>query len=243
MKYDSNKLKISIILGIMCCFLTAGIMLQLRTVKSSITTVGKTQAENELRDSVLRWKEKYDNAYAKLEKRETELEKLRNDVSNSKDSSTGLSSKLEKYNLLLGRTELVGKGLIITLKDGDSSPLKLSVSNVLVHDGDLLEVVNALKNAGAEAISINGQRITSRTAISCIGTVVTVNGEKIGAPFVIKAIGLPLQLYSSITMPGHYVDTLINDGVSVDIKQVDKETIVIPKYDGIYKLEYASNIE
>lgn len=243
MKQDANKLKISIILGIMCCFLTAGIMLQLKTVKSSITTVGKTQAENELRDSVLRWKEKYDNAYEKLEKRETELEKLRNDVSNSKNSSTGLSSKLEKYNLLLGRTDLIGKGLIITLKDGDSSLFKGPISNTLVHDGDLLAVVNALKNAGAEAISINGQRITSRTAISCIGTVVTVNGEKIGAPFVIKAIGLPLQLYSSITMQGHYVDTLINDGVSVDIKQVDKETIVIPKYDGIYKLEYASNIE
>jgi len=243
MKQDANKVKISIILGMMCCFLTAGIMLQLRTVKSSITTVGKTQAENELRDSVLRWKEKYDNAYSKLEKREAELEKLRNDVSNSKNSSTGLSSKLEKYNLLLGRTDLIGKGIIITLKDGDSSLLKVPVTSSLVHDGDLLEVVNALKNAGADAISINGQRITSRTAISCIGTVVTVNGEKIGAPFVIKAIGLPLQLYSSITMQGHYIDRLITDGVSVDIKQVDKENIVIPKYDGIYKLEYASNIE
>ena len=59
---NPNKVKIAIILGIMCCFLTAGICVQIRTVKSSTTTVGRTQAENELRDSVLRWKEKYENA-------------------------------------------------------------------------------------------------------------------------------------------------------------------------------------
>ena len=55
---NRNKIKIAIILGIMCCFLTAGICVQIKTVKSSTTTVGRTQAENELRDSVLRWKEK-----------------------------------------------------------------------------------------------------------------------------------------------------------------------------------------
>ena len=70
MKHLENKLKIGLILGTMCAFLTAGIVIQVKTVKSSVTTVGKTQTENELRDSVLRWKEKYNNAYEKLEKKE-----------------------------------------------------------------------------------------------------------------------------------------------------------------------------
>ena len=175
-----------------------------------------------------------------LEKKETELEQLRKDVSNSNESGKGLSNKLEKYNLLLGRNDLIGKGVIITLKDGESRGI---ATDVIVHAEDILEVINSLKNAGAEAISVNNQRIISRTAISCVGNVITINGEKVGPPFVIKAIGLPSQLFGGITMTGHYISKLEEAGVQVKVDQVDKDTIVIPKYEGIYKLEYASNIE
>ena len=98
---QNSRIYIAILLGVMCCFLTAGIVVQVKTVNDSSTLVGKTQAENELRDSVLRWKEKYENAYAKLEKTEIELESLREQASNSTDSSSGLSTKLQKYNMLL----------------------------------------------------------------------------------------------------------------------------------------------
>lgn len=239
MKIEKERLKIGIILGLMCCFLTAGIITQIKTVKSSTTTVGKTQTENELRDSVLRWKEKYDNAYAKLDKKEQELEKLREQVSNSTDSAKGLSSKLERYNLLLGKSDLIGKGVTITLKDGDPR----SLGDSLVHAQDVLNVVNSLKNAGAEAISVNNQRIVNTTSFNCVGNVITINGEKVGTPFNIKAIGLPAQLYGSLTMQGQYLERLENDGVIVEIKQVEKETIIIPKYEGIYKFENASNVE
>lgn len=236
---QKDKLTRSILIGIMCCFLTAGIVVQIKTVNDSSTSVGKTQTENELRDSVLRWKEKYENAYAKLEKEESELESLREQASNSTDSSSGLSTKLQRYNMLLGQTDLIGSGIIITLEDGDS---KLA-TDPIVHDGDLIEVVNALKNAGAEAISINGQRITSRTEISCAGNIITVNGEKIGSPFEIKAIGSPSRLYTSINIYGGYISKLEKAYIKVDVKQVDKSTIEIPKYEGTYKYEYAKNVE
>lgn len=241
MKVDNNKLKIGIILGVMCCFLTAGIITQIKTVQNSPTTVGKTQTENELRDSVLRWKEKYENAYEKLEKKEKELEKLREQASNSNDSAKGLSNKLETYNLILGKSDLIGKGIIITLKDGESRPFL--GGDPLVHAQDVMNVVNALKNAGADAISVNNQRVVDSTAFNCIGNVITINGEKVGVPFVIKAIGLPSQLYGSLTMKGHYLSILESNGVKVNVEQVDKETIIIPKYEGIYKLEHANNAE
>jgi len=243
---NQNKIKIAILLGIMCTFLTAGIFIQIKTVQSSTTTVGRTQAENELRDSVLRWKEKYENAYGKLEKKEEELESLREKASNSDENSNELSNKLENYNRLLGYTEVKGEGVIITLKDGDSSVLKnsgLITTDFIVHDGDLQQVVNALKNAGAEAISINDERIVNKTSIICSGNVVTINDKKVGAPFVIKAIGPSGLLYYSLKMPGGYLENLESYGVSVDVKQVEKETIVIPKYEGVYKLEHASNVE
>lgn len=240
----NKNIRISIILGVMCFFLTASIVIQMNTVSKSSTTVGKTLVENELRDSVLRWKQKYEKAYEKLDKTELELNSLREQVSSTDENYSGLSTKLQNYNSLLGNTELIGKGIVITIKDGDGSALKNGfATDYIVHDGDLYEIVNALKNAGAEAISINEQRIVSKTAISCVGNVILINGEKVGVPYVIKAIGLPSKLYGALTMPGGYIELLERDGVDVKIEQIEKESIVIPKYDGIYKYEYATIFE
>ncbi len=240
----NKNLKISIILGMMCFFLTAGIVIQINTVSKSSTTVGKTLVENELRDSVLRWKQKYENAYEKLEEKEKTLNNLREQISTTDENHGGMNLKLARYNSLLGNTELIGKGIIITVKDGDGTGLNGSwASDYIVHDGDLYEIVNSLKNAGAEAISINDQRIVSKSSITCAGNVVLINGEKVGVPYVIKAIGLPSMLYGAVTMPNGYLDWMIQDGVSVDVDPVEKETIVIPKYEGIYKLEYATIFE
>lgn len=239
-KNNKNENKVAIILGIMCMFLSIAIVTQINTVKNSTTTVGKTLVENELRDSVLRWKQKYENAYAKLEAEEVELTKLRDKISTTDSSSSISNSKLIKYNSLLGNTELIGKGIIITLTDGDNSLSKVSISDVIVHDSDLLQIVNALKNADADAISVNDQRIVSSTSISCVGNVVKINQEKVGVPFVVKAIGSPNQLYGALTMVGGYLEILETAGVKVKVEQVDKETIVIPKYEGIYKFNYAS---
>lgn len=238
-----RNLKISLLLGIMCMFLTLGIAIQINTVKNSTTTVGKTLVENELRDSTLRWKQRYEEAYAELEDKEEELNSLREQVASKDESYGGLTNKLEQYNLLLGNTELIGKGIIITLKDGDSDKVKGYATDYIVHDGDILEVVNALKNAGAEAISVNGQRIISNTGINCVGNVITINGEKVGVPYEIQAIGLTSQLYGSVTMPGGYLELLENAGVQVDVEQVEKETIIIPRYNGIYKFNYATIYE
>ena len=149
MENKNSKLTIAILIGIMCMFLTLGISVQIKTVKSNTTTVGKTQSENQLRDSVLRWKEKYDSTYSKLETEEAVLETLRNDAANSNGSASDMSTKLEKYNLLLGYSDLVGKGVIVTLKDGDSTTGIGLPTNYIVHDEDLIELgkfVETLEN-------------------------------------------------------------------------------------------------
>lgn len=228
---------IAIILGIMCFLLTVGICVQIKTVNSNASKMGRTLAENELRDSVLKWKEKYDSAYESLETKEAKLEKLRDTVSNSSDSAENAKSELENNNMALGYSEVIGKGVTIILKDAEITTNKLDLSTYLVHYADLIEVVNALRNAGAEAISINEERIVNPTAITCAGNIIKVNNEKVGVPFVINAIGSPEKLYGALKMLGGYLDKLEEDGVIVDVKQ--QESITIPKYDGVYKFEYA----
>ena len=233
---------ISIILGFMCFLLTVGIFMQIKTVSQNSIKLGTNRAENELRDSVLKWKEKYDLAYDQLEKKEARLEKLREKASNTGESSESIKTELETNNIELGLTEVIGQGITITLSDGDGKGgNKLDLSSYLVHYSDLIEVINALKNAGAEAISINDQRITNSTAITCVGNVIKINNEKIGVPFTINAIGSPEKLYGALTMLGGYIDKLKDEGVSVKIEK--QSSITIPKYTGIYKFEYASKAE
>ena len=102
-------------------------------------------------------------------------------------------------------------------------------------------MINELKNAGAEAISINGQRIVSNTAITCDGNVIRINNQKIGAPYVIQAIGYPEYLESGLNLPGGLIQYLNRDGV---ITKVEKSNnITIPKYTGTITYEYAKSVE
>ena len=233
---------IAVILGVMCFLLTVGIFMQIKTVSQNSIKLGTNRAENELRDNVLKWKEKYDLAYDQLETKEAKLDKLREKASNTGETSETVKVDLENNNAALGLTELVGQGITITLKDGTGSGgSKLDLSSYLVHYSDLIEVINSLKNAGAEAISVNDQRITNTTAISCVGNVIKINNEKVGVPFVINAIGSPEKLYGALTMLGGYIDKLKDDGVVVTVEK--QTSITIPKYTGIYNFEYASKAD
>lgn len=182
-------MQIAITLGVMCFILTCGIVIQLNTIKNATLSVGTSFEENELRDQVLRWKDKYDATYADLEKMQKELEKQRQEASRRSDNSTNLEEELKLNHILLGETEVSGQGVIVKLED----------SIDLVHDIDLITVISELKNAGAEAICVNNQRIVSTTAITCDGNVILINGEKIGTPFTILAIRTCRKFNGSIS--------------------------------------------
>lgn len=99
-----------------------------------------------------------------------------------------LLAQNEKYSIYSGMTDVSGMGLRITLEDGDSIGEVLTEERI-VHDSTLLRVVEGLRESGAQAISINEERVTATTAFTCVGTSIKVGGRKLYAPYVIKAIG------------------------------------------------------
>lgn len=233
----NNKIKIAILYGVMCFLLALGISIQFKTVQSSGTEVAKTTKENELRDNVLEMKEKYEKRYKVLEAKEKELDTLISNASNNDSNSSELSEQLDRINSEIGLTALSGEGLIITLEDGPVETSSSSIRDTVVHDQDLIAVVNDLCTAGAEAISINGQRIVSSTAITCIGNVIKINDEKIGTPFEICAIGSKSRLYGAMTMNGRTLKNREREGIKVSVKKSD--SVLVPRYDGIISFEYA----
>lgn len=234
-----KKKQIAITLGVMCFILTLGIVLQLNTINDAVQTVGQGTKDNSLRDEVLKWKEKYDNTYEQLEKAEKELEKERQASTSTDESSLQKQERLKELNTYLGLTDVTGSGIIITLQDNTST--KLVSSKDLVHDGDLRAVINEIKNVGADAISINDQRIVQSSTINCAGAIVQINDESIGSPFVIKVIGDQTNLYYNLTRPGSYIDRLKEDGIVVDVKRSDD--ITIEKYNGVLTTKYIKNVE
>ena len=153
------------------------------------------------------------------------------------DELIELSEKKEDRKLL-GLTEVTGPGFIINLDDNRqiNSSEVLNVSDYLVHEGDLTYIINELFNAGADAIAINDQRITSKTSILCDGNIIRINGEMVSVPITIKAIGYPERLDYALNRPGGYLEILANAGVQVYVQKSDKVTL--PKYEGVYSSDF-----
>ena len=234
----TNKIKISLVLGIMCFLLTLGICVQIKTVKNSNSTVSNNYEENSLRAEVLKYKEKYDNKYKELEKAEQTLEQERENSTQNDDNLKETEESITEGNKMIGLTEVNGPGVTVTLTDSKKDiSSSLNPSDIVVHDLDVLSVINELKNAGAEAISINDQRLTPNSGIICGGNIIDINGEKVGAPFIIKAIGLPEQL-AALNRPGGYLATLKEYNIGVEFKK--SNNITIPKYTGTITYKYAN---
>ena len=236
-----NRNKIAITLGIVCFILTIAICVQVNTIKSTNMSVAQTFTENSLRDEVLKWKEKYDRAIELLDTSEKQLAKIRTDSAKNDSSTSSKEEEIRTNNVLLGLTDVEGKGIEITVKDDPNASSQSigaldDLSYHIVHDGDLRRIINELKNAGAEAISINDQRIVTTTTITCIGNVIKINDEKVSSPFVIKAIGFPERMESALTRAGGYLDWLGDFGIAISTKKLDN--VRITKYTGAITSKY-----
>lgn len=149
-----------------------------------------------------------------------------------------LAERLEQAQIHAGLLPLVGPGVSVVMADS-AHPVTSgeNPNNFIIHDEDVLRVINELQAAGAEAIAINGQRLTGRTEIRCTGPVVTINGVRTAPPLNIVAIGNPDELERAITMKGGVAESLRFWGIQITVK---KETQVrVPAYTARLRLDYA----
>jgi uncharacterized protein YlxW (UPF0749 family) len=152
--------------------------------------------------------------------------------------SEPLKKEMLQAKILAGVTGLAGSGVKVTLKDSNISLAPGENPNLyVVHDEDILRVVNELKASGAEGIAVNDQRLISSTGVKCNGPTIRINGKVLASPYVISAIGDPDTLESAIKMKGGVADTLQFFGIQVLVKKLDQ--IKLPAYPGVFSYEYA----
>lgn len=176
------------------------------------------------------------NEISKLKENNRELQKKINNYSKNDEFSNKISNDMIEElnnNLMLSGLEAVkGPGLKIVLEDGGEAFDGEVIDDLVrlfrtIHDDDMIKVINELKAAGAEAISINNQRIIYTTEIYCGGQFLRMNGVKIPAPFYVNVIGNPEKMENKIMEDG-YLKTLMNRGIKVQITKSDD--ITMPAY-------------
>lgn len=149
-----------------------------------------------------------------------------------------LQVEIENTKKVAGLTSVEGPGIVIIVTDGTRELYENENPNViLVHDLDIRAMVDDLRNAGAEAISINGQRVIfNKSEIQCTGPTIKINEQVFAPPYVIRAIGDRKYLESAINAPGSYSESLRKWGVFVEVNTAI--SVSIPAYDGLMDNQY-----
>lgn len=227
-----NKIVVSIIIGLMCFVLVFTMFIQFNTIEQTDLANIATMRETELREELTKWNTRYEDLYAKYEEEEIKKQEYQNGLGTDNEASNLLDRELDETNILLGLTDVTGPGIIVTLSNN---------SNKNIDAYDLLELVNELRLAGAEAISINDERIVAMSDIVDINySFIVVNGNRISSPYVVKAIGNQTYLESGLTAKEYgYMDNIIKgNGKTATLERNDN--IEIPKFTGKLEMNYTN---
>lgn len=214
-----KKIGRSIIFGVLCFTLSFAITIQLKVSKSSESKSSQTKITDGLKDQVLSLNDDNNKLSEKLQKTSNELSSIRDKAAENDSSTVELSNLIKKYTILTGRTDVSGKGIVLKYKETNDK----YVTDIAK---DLREIINEIKNAGAEAISINGQRLVETSSIEMVKNKIEVNGTEISSPFIIKAIGNSELINSGLIRPGGTIELISNAKIDLSIEK----NIKIEKY-------------
>nr|WP_316046606.1 DUF881 domain-containing protein [Planococcus glaciei] len=150
-------------------------------------------------------------------KKQATVQEYEDSFSDGENRFADYTEEAEALRRYIGILPVKGDGLKVTLQDGDYEPDSVNPNDYIVHESHVFQVINELYISGAQAISINGQRIHANSYIVCTGPVITVDGVQYPAPFTIEAIGEPDVLESSMKLSGGVMDQLVNDNIIVTL--------------------------
>ncbi len=172
---------------------------------------------------------------------ESEITRIRNEIEKyqaTKTDQTGLEpikKDLEKLKFQAGLTDVKGPGIIISLDDQEKARTAKEPEYYLIHYTNILYIVNDLRSAGAEAVSVNNDRVVSTTDIRCAGSIILVNTHRLAPPYVIRAIGDPQQLEAA-ARAGEYA---ILEQLKFPVTLEKRDDIAISSYKGSYIFNYS----
>ena len=233
-----NKIKMSISIGFVAFVLIILMYVQFKTVEETDITAIETMRETELRSELASWKTKYEELTTKMQETENRIKEYRDKADDEQKATALLASEVKEAESYLGLTPVHGEGIVITLSDDENGNI--------IYYSDLIRLVNELNLAGAEAISINDERIVSSSEIMTVSNrIILVNTKKVSGPYVIKAIGDKKYMESELNIKGGYIDLIKADNKKISYEVQDNVSIpaYVPKNENDLEFNYAKKKE
>lgn len=224
-------------------FVGTFIVVQMRTNPGQMIYTSR-KAIDDYETMILSEQKTTEDIRKQIEAAEKLLEEYKADSDNPETTIVldNITSEHDKFAIISGACDVKGPGVVITVDDGNRDLyFGEDINNLLVHDLDILMIINELKDCGAEAISVNGQRIIDSTAINCSGWTIRINGRTYARPFVIEAIGDGKEMVSDLLSPHGYGTSLREWGVQFSIETANE--IVIEGYSEERNFFYADVVE
>ncbi|MFJ2305173.1 DUF881 domain-containing protein [Streptomyces sp. NPDC087787] len=201
----------------------------------AVQVASNSSGDNALRgarqEDLVRILDELDDRTQRLEDEKQGLEKQRQELENSSDQAEEArrqtAEKEKQLGILAGTVAAQGPGITITIEDTKGT----------VRPHMLLDAIQELRAAGAEAIEVNGVRVVANTYLTDSGKGVDVDGNKINTPYRFKVIGKPQDLEPALNIPGGVVQTLEKEQATVTIDRSDK--IVVDALRAVKAPDYA----
>ena len=178
-----------------------------------------------------------------VQKLQGDKTRLENALASQGGQSKVLNDSLQEVKVFAGLTPVTGPGVVITLRDSHKNDSGTGQnigipSDAIIHDVDVLKVVNELVASGAEAVSVNNHRVAGNTSFRCVGTTILVNDVKIASPVVVRAVGDPNTLLGAMNMPGGVLAEIrVTDPTMVQVESVRSQEL--PEFVGNTSRKFA----
>ncbi len=234
-KKDKQTIIISIVVGIMSLLLVGSMFIQFRAVDKSEESNLEGLRSDELRTQIATYKSRYEETMEQYQTNQNTISDYILSMAENKESTELIDKELNESNTLLGLTDVQGEGVIITLRDTDEATYAAD---------DLIMLVNELKYAGAEAISINDNRIINLTDIISINnSFIVINSDsRISSPYTVKAIGDKAYLMSTLNLKNSgFVDLMKVNNLEIEVEASDN--VIINKYTKTIVAESMKEVE
>ena len=232
------KRKVHILLAMVCFILCFAITLQYKSVTRNQSLEKESLSrDNDMENNLINARQQNIDLQKENMQLHTDLEAYRKEAASNSDGAEALKKEMEKYRTMSGLTNVKGPG--ITIEVADSTKTDTASDSGIVHDTDLLSLVNELYAAGAEAVCINEERLIISSPIRCVGNTIMVNNKRCSSPYKIKAIGDSEALYTAINMRGGICEQMKRDSLGVNVTK--NSSLTMEKYNGVIDMNYAED--
>ncbi|MEI5010552.1 DUF881 domain-containing protein [Streptomyces sp. PmtA] len=214
-----------LIVALLLFVLGLGLAIQVQSTSDNSALRGARQ------EDLVRILDELDDRTKRLEDEKQQLEDQRTELETSSDQAEEArkqtQEKERQLGILAGTVAAQGPGITLTIGDGSGA----------VESDMLLDAIQELRAAGAEAIQVNGVRVVADSYFSDGGGSIEVDGKKISAPYRFKVIGKPQDLEPALNIPGGVVQTLEKEQATASVTRSEK--IVVDALRPVERPDYA----